>query len=103
MNNNFTSRSQGNHRTMRVTILDPLEGTTRVASITDIQPCKAGLLARTVGQRFNVFRAWDSEQWMENVTSSTRFNFETEGMTPEELTIFLNEQKFQTGQTYAKG
>lgn len=80
---------------MRVTILDPLENTKRTASITNIQVCKAGLLARTVGENFNVFRAWDSDQWMENMTSSSRFNFEIEGMKPEEIEIFLNEQKFQ--------
>jgi hypothetical protein len=92
---NYTSRSQGNQRTMRVTILDPLSNTTRTASITNIQVCKAGLLARTVSENFNVFRAWESDQWMENMTSSSRFNFEIEGMKPEEIEIFLNEQKFQ--------
>ena len=80
---------------MRVTILDPLSNTTRTASITNIQVCKAGLLARTVSENFNVFRAWESDQWMENMTSSSRFNFEIEGMKPEEIEIFLNEQKFQ--------
>ena len=80
---------------MRVTIVDPCNNnSTRVASITDIRPCKAGLLARTVADNFNVFRAWDSNTWMENVTSSTRFNLETEGMKPEEIEIFLNEAAF---------
>ena len=91
-----TSRSAGNQRTMRVTVVDPCNNnSTRVVSITDIRPVKAGLLARTVGENYNVFRPWESEQWMENVTSSTRFNLEIDGMTNDEIEIFLNEQKFQ--------
>jgi len=90
----YTSRAK-NPRTMRVTILDPMANTTRTVSITGIQTTKTGLLATIIPDKMTAFRPYNSDQWMENVTSSVKFNIETDGMTEEESAIFLNERKFR--------
>lgn len=95
MPNNFTfgSRSAGTNRTMIVTVVNADANTSRKTSITNIITVRRGLLARTVSEGYNVFRAWNDDVWIENVTSSDRFNLETDGMTEDEKTIFINEKK----------
>ena len=67
--------------------------TQRLAQIHQLKPVKSGVLAKLVGSNFNVFRPYNESVWYENVTSSTRFNLETEGMTQNEVVAFMNEQK----------
>ena len=74
-------------------IVDPMEQTVKAGRIHQIKVCKSGMLGKIEGTNFNVFRPWNQTAWMTNVTSSTRFNMETEGMTAEEIAIFLQESK----------
>ena len=93
-----TSRGAGMNRTIKVTIFDPIAGTTKTGSVYKLTPAKGGILGKEVGTNYNVFRPWDNRWganvYVTNITSSTRFELETEGMTPEEVTAFMNEAKY---------
>lgn len=88
-----SGRSRSSRDTISVPVRDPLAGTIFKAIIYEIMPCKEGLLGRMVNSGYNVFRPWSSQVWLTNVTSSTRFNIETDGMTPEEMSLYMEEHK----------
>jgi hypothetical protein len=74
---------------IRVQVTDPMARTTKFEYIYDVRPVKSGLLGRIVGTGYNVYRKWGHTSWMTNVTSSTRFNLETDGMTQDEMSIYV--------------
>jgi hypothetical protein len=51
-----TSRGAGTNRTIRVTIFDPIAGTTKTGSVYKLTPVKDGILGKEVGTNYNVFR-----------------------------------------------
>jgi hypothetical protein len=78
-------------RTMKATVFSPFTQTTRIVQIHKLQASKLGLLGKIVGCNYNVFRKWDDNVWMEDVTESNRFSLETTGMTNDEINIVMNE------------
>jgi len=80
-------------KTLKVKINDPILGKTFVGEIHKLKTTKTGLLGKIAGTNYNVFRPWTSNQWFTNVTSSCRFNIETECMTQEEIAVFVAENK----------
>ena len=82
------------NNTLTATVLDPMSNEKSVRQIDRIVACKSGLLGKIVGTNFNVYRPWTARSvngqtiWMTNLTSSTRFNLETDGMTPAEIAAF---------------
>lgn len=91
---NNTSRGAGTNRTIKATIFDPSTGQTKTGQVYKLTACKEGILGKAVGTNFNVFRPWGEEVFLTNITSSTRFNIETAGMTADEVTAYMNELKY---------
>jgi len=89
----YGSRSAGTNRLMRVEVLDGCDGTRQTVSIHKLIPCKSGIFGKMFGNNFNVFRAWGSDQWMTNISGSTRYSMELDGLTDAEKAIVHNESQ----------
>lgn len=74
---------------IRVEVIDPETGKVTIEYIYELRPVKSGMLARIVGSGYNVYRNWEATKWMTNVTSSSRFNLETNGMTQKEIGVYV--------------
>jgi len=92
---NGGSRSNGTNRTLRVSVIDSETKEMSVVSIHKLVPCQEGVFGKILGNNFNVFRPWNSQQWMTNISGSTRFNMETAGLSQAEIGIVINEAKAQ--------
>lgn len=74
---------------IKARIYDPIQNIWSVATIINLVTVKSGILAKINGSNYNVFRPWNQQYWLTNITASHRFNLETEGMTNDEIDTFM--------------